>query len=94
VTVCRWVEALVDRFAAMTYRELLHALSEEHSIMETYNIQNSAIINEQALIPQFEVFVVSVLLRGETFLLKVSIKRYEAKFRMWIVSKTLWAERR
>jgi hypothetical protein len=39
----------------------------EHSNVEIYNIRNSAVIDEQALIPQFKVFVVSVLFRRETF---------------------------
>jgi hypothetical protein len=65
----------------------------EDSNVETYNIWNSAVIDEQALIPQFEVFVIIVLLGRETFVLKVCIQRYEANFRTWIVSKTLRAER-
>lgn len=62
--------------------------------VETYSIWNSSVIYEQALIPQFEVFVVGVLLRRETFVLKISIEGYEANFRRWIVPKTLGAERR
>ena len=43
--------------------------------MEAYSIiWNSSIINEQAPIPQFEVFIVSILLCRETFVLKISIK--------------------
>ena len=46
----------------------------DNSNVETYNVRNSAVVDEQALIPQFEVFVVSALLRREAFVLKVSIQ--------------------
>ena len=61
--------------------------------MEAYSIiWNSSIINEQAPIPQFEVFIVSILLCREMFVLKISIKGYKAHFCNWIVSKILGAD--
>ena len=61
--------------------------------MEAYSIiWNSSIINEQTLVPQFEVFVVCILLCRKMFVLKISIKGYKTNFHHRIVSKTLRAE--